>query len=139
MQRSTTSYSTQDSTYKSFQPKFKECVFNSDKEAATYFLVWVRLLSGIIRASSGTSLEALRSKISSTTTSRGIVLPHRLDQHSWMTMTWILATMAMGMKKDYWLKVLGEMKKSRTKGIMRLKGLQLSHISFDSQKVLKNI
>ena len=49
MQRSTTSYSTQDSTYKSFQPKFKECVFDSDKEAATYFLVWVRLLSGIIR------------------------------------------------------------------------------------------
>ena len=48
MQRSTTSYSNQDSSYKSFQPKFKECVFDSDKDPK-YFRLWVRLLSGIIR------------------------------------------------------------------------------------------
>ena len=36
---------------------------------------------------------------------------------------------------DYRLKVLRGPKKSRAKGIMRLKGLQLSHVSFDSPKV----
>ena len=48
MQRSTTSYSSHNQSHKSMQPKFKECVFDSDKDPK-YFRLWVRLLSGIIR------------------------------------------------------------------------------------------
>ena len=35
-------------SYKSMQPKFKDCAFDSDKDPK-YFRVWTRLLSGIIR------------------------------------------------------------------------------------------